>query len=113
MILNVKGALYVHLKLYVEALKALGRRVIDFDTDSVLIIGLWSLYQLVLRLMVLNKISYVNSGFKNIMKVKGFSLHFDDQQIVNFESLKEKVLQQETCKTLKCKLTMHCNKIIA
>ena len=63
-----------------------------------------------------------HSGQKNIMKSKGFSLHYSNQQMLNFELLKEQVLlkefykdivhlsREETCK--QHKLTLHCNKII-
>ena len=32
------------------------------------------------------------SGRKGVVKAKGFSLHYANQQILNFESLKEQVL---------------------
>ena len=63
-----------------------------------------------------------NSGRKDVVKAKGFSLHYANQQIFHFESLKEQVLLKslsedvgvldEEHSSKKRKLTLHNNEII-
>jgi len=136
---------YARLKLYEDALEALGRRVIYFDTDSVIYVspngdhlihpdttgamGLWtsetSADDWFVEFVSAGPKTYglrSFSGRKNIVKSKGFSLHFANQQIFNFESLKEQVLLKALTEDIlqvsheqlhkKRKLTLHTNEII-
>ena len=98
---------YARLKLYEDALEALGRRVIYFDTDSVIYVstdgnhiihpdttgamGLWtsetSADDWFVEFVSAGPKTYglkSYSGRKNVVKSKGFSLHYANQQIFNF-----------------------------
>ena len=106
---------YSRHKLYEEALHPLGERVLYFDTDSVIYysptgehlippdttgaMGLWtsetSVDDYFTEFVSAGPKTYAlksKSGKKDIAKSKGFSLHFKNQQVYNFEALKEQVL---------------------
>lgn len=118
---------YSRDKLYAEALQPLNRSVLYFDTDSVIYVsptgdhlipvdttgamGLWTSEakdgDWFTEFVSAGPKTYAlrsHSGEKNIAKSKGFSLHFNNSQIFNLESLREKVMY----KSLHAKFTKMC-----
>jgi len=136
---------YARLKLYEEAMEPLGKLVLYFDTDSVVyvsptgehlihpdttgVMGLWTSETTADDWFT----EFVSggpktyglksfSGRKDVVKAKGFSLHYANQQILNFESLKEQVLIKALTEDVvsltdaqfskKRRLTLHTDEII-
>ena len=110
---------FSRLKLFEEALDPLQHLVLYFDTDSVIYVsptgtdlmpvdttgqmGLWTPEieegDCFVEFVSCGPKTYAlksRSGKQDISKSKGFSLHYTNQQVFNFESLKEQVL----CKAL-------------
>ena len=106
---------YSRLKLFDEALNPLQQSVLYFDTDSVIYVsptgadlipvdttgqmGLWTSEieegDCFVEFVSCGPKTYAlksRSGNRDISKSKGFSLHYSNQQVFNFESLKEQVL---------------------
>jgi len=108
---------YARMKLYEDALEVLQEKVLYFDTDSVIYVsptgehlitpdttgalGLWTSELKVgdyyTEFVSAGPKTYCCksfSGDKDVAKSKGFSLHYKNQQIFNFESLKEQVFSK-------------------
>ena len=105
---------YSRLKLFDEALDPLKHLVLYFDTDSVIYVsptgtdlmpvdttgqmGLWTSEiergDCFVEFVSCGSKTYAlksRSGKRDVSKSKGFSLHYTNQQVFNFESLKEQV----------------------
>lgn len=106
---------YSRMKLYLDALKPLGDKVLYFDTDSVMYVspdgsplipidttgalGLWTsecpeddyFYEYVSSGPKCYSLRS-RSGTNDIAKVKGCFLHYQNERIFNFDQLKEAVL---------------------
>jgi hypothetical protein len=121
---------YARLKLYEEALEPLGEKVLYFDTDSCIYLSPTGEHLVPINT---NKelgtwanemkdptdwfVEFVSAGPKtyalrslsgknDIAKSKGFSMHFTNQTIFNFDNLKEQILHHAINDPLP-KLEMH------
>ena len=125
---------YSRLKLYNEALEPLGRNVLYFDTDSVIYVsptgdhlvpvdttgemGLWTSEAKpndhFVEFCSAGPKTYALKSFSgtgDIAKSKGFSLHYNNQKVFNFETLKEQAIYKGLGMDIE-KLSLHRNDVI-
>ena len=124
---------YSRLKLY-ELLEQLNEKVLYFDTDSIVYVsptgehlvtpdttgdlGEWTSElppdDYFVEFVSAGPKTYAMksfSGERDVSKSKGFSLHYADQQVYNFETLKDQILSK-AINDNKEKLVLHTNETI-
>jgi hypothetical protein len=120
---------YSRLKLFEEALEPLGRNVLYFDTDSVIYVsptgehliepdttgamGLWTSEakgdDYFTEFCSAGPKTYALKSFSgkgDISKSKGFSLHYNNQKIFNFDSLRHQAVSKALGEDIQ-KMTLH------